>query len=129
MKALIEAAKNASKRAYCPYSNFHVGAAINTDIGMFGGCNVENASCGLTICAERSAIFAAIRAGAKEIYAVAIYTPTEEATAPCGACRQVIREFIRPGANIPIWCVSEQETLKTTLSDLLPHSFGPENLK
>ena len=129
MKDLIERAKVASEKAYCPYSNFFVGAAINTDKGIFVGCNVENASYGLTNCAERTAIFAAIAAGAKKIKALVIYTPTEKATAPCGACRQVIREFAEGYATFPIWCVAKNEILKTTLAKLLPHSFGPENLK
>ncbi len=127
MNDLITKAQIASESAYCPYSNFRVGAAIQTDKGVFVGCNVENASYGLTICAERNAIFSAIMAGVKEIYSLVIYTPTDKATAPCGACRQVIREFIND--DIPIWCVSKEERIETTLFDLLPFSFGPENLK
>lgn len=125
---LVKAAIKASKLAHCPYSNFQVGAAIVTDEGVFTGCNVENASYGLTICAERNAIFSAVAAGAKEVIAAVIYTPTIESTAPCGACRQVFREFVT--GDIPIWCVStrKENTLKTTLFELLPHSFGPENL-
>src|SRR5271169_5350356 len=92
---LIAAARQAASHAYCPYSRFHVGAAILTGRGgIFAGCNVENASYGLTICAERNAIFQAVaRQGATKIRAVLVYTPTKKPTAPCGACRQVINEF------------------------------------
>src|SRR5262249_2482135 len=92
--ALIEAARAASTWAYCPYSNFPVGAAILADDGdIIAGCNVENPSYGLTICAERNATFAAVAKGKQVIVAVAIYTPTPTPTAPCGACRQVLNEF------------------------------------
>lgn len=126
MKRLIEEARKASERAYCPYSHFLVGAAIKTDKGIFSGCNVENASYGLTICAERNAISSAIAAGAREIKSLVIYTPTEKATAPCGACRQVIREFAP--LDITVLCVSKGEKVEMSLDELLPFSFGPENL-
>src|SRR3954471_20685817 len=91
---LAAAARAASEQAYCPYSNFRVGAAVLTEDGaVFSGCNIENASYGLTICAERTAVFHAAAKGHRAIVAVAVYTPTTFPTAPCGACRQVINEF------------------------------------
>ena len=124
---LIQKAKEASKSAYCPYSNFRVGAVIETDAGVFSGCNIENASYGLTICAERNAIFRAVRCGATIIHSVVIYTPTSEPTAPCGACRQVIREFASHATMI--YSASDGDSLEfMSLEELLPYSFGPENL-
>lgn len=125
--ALIEAAKAVSERAYCPYSKFPVGAAILSDDGdIIAGCNVENASYGLTICAERNATFAAVARGKRRIVAVAVYTPTETPTAPCGACRQVLNEF-GPEAEVFSACRGT-EVLHTTVAQLLPDAFGPHNL-
>ena len=93
-RELAESAKAASARAYCPYSRFPVGCAVMTGEGAIAsGCNVENASFGLTSCAERNAIFRAIADGATSIVAVLVYTPTPAPVTPCGACRQVIAEF------------------------------------
>src|SRR3954452_17114050 len=105
---LIAAAKQAARRAYCPYSHFRVGAGVLTNRGnIFAGCNVENASYGLTICAERNAVFQAVAASGvespPELRAVLVYTPTPAPTAPCGACRQVINEF-GPGCEIVCVC-------------------------
>src|SRR5262245_50406405 len=87
-------ASDASKNAYCPYSRFAVGAAVLTETGeIFGGCNVENSSFGLSICAERNAVFHAVAQGYSKIKAVAIITEADSPTPPCGACRQVISEF------------------------------------
>ena len=126
---LVIAAREAASRAYCPYSKFPVGAAILTDGGeIFAGCNVENASYGLTICAERAALFQAIvRTGSPlRIQAVVVYTPTPAPTAPCGACRQVLNEF---GPRTQVLAVCDgYETIETTLQDLLPQAFGPQNL-
>ncbi|MBN2313004.1 MAG: cytidine deaminase [Sedimentisphaerales bacterium] len=120
-------AKQASKKAYCPYSKFPVGAAVLTKEGkVFSGCNVENASFGLTICAERNAIFGAIAQGHKDIIAVVIFTQTEKPAAPCGACRQVISEF-NPRAEIYSFCISE-DFLHYNLRDLLPNSFTSDFL-
>ena len=124
---LIAAARKASERAHCPYSRFRVGAAVLTNDGrIVAGCNVENASYGLTICAERNAVFAAVHQGMTSLHAVAIFTPTGEPVTPCGACRQVLREFAR---DVPV--VSECASgvrLHRTLGMLLPDSFGPESL-
>ena len=119
--------KEAAARSYSPYSHFPVGAAIRTADGrIFTGANIENASFGLTNCAERTAIFKAVFDGATEITDVVIYTPTQHPASPCGACRQVIREFGKH-ANCVSFCDTD-ERLETTLEELLPHSFGPEYL-
>jgi cytidine deaminase len=128
LKELESAARTAAGRAYAPYSKFRVGAAVLGDSGkIHSGCNVENASYGLASCAERNAIFAAVGAGEHAIRAVAIYTPTPTATAPCGACRQVIREF-GPDAIVISVCDGPGR-LESTLGELLPKSFGPEDLR
>jgi cytidine deaminase len=129
IERLTEIAREASEHAYCPYSNFRVGAAIQAKDGsIFSGCNVENASYGLAICAERNAIFQAVAKSKEKVIVemVVIYTPTDRPTTPCGACRQVINEF-NPEAEILCICDGE-ETLRVKLNDLLPYAFGPENL-
>jgi len=120
---LIEAAKKAASRAYAPYSRFRVGAALLTKSGkVFAGCNVENASYGLTICAERSAIFSAIAAGEREFVRMVIFTPTEPLTGPCGACRQVMAEF---APNLRVILVNRSGRTRTYgLSKLLPERFA-----
>jgi cytidine deaminase len=124
---LIEEARRVSRSAYCPYSRFPVGAAVlSAGGGIYAGCNVENASYGLTVCAERCAVFRMIAAGEKDIAAVAIYTPTAAPTAPCGACRQVINEF---GPEAWIICVCDsQENIRERLGTLMPNAFGPKNM-
>ncbi len=127
-RRLKKAARLAAKSSYSPYSKFRVGAAILTGSGkIFTGCNVENASYGLCNCAERTAIFTAAAAGERIVKAVAVYTPTATPTSPCGACRQVINEF-GPDALVISICDSA-ETIETTLDQLLPHAFGPANLR
>jgi cytidine deaminase len=124
---MIESAKQAAIRAYAPYSHFHVGAAaLFEGERIHSGANVENASYGLTNCAERVAIGAAVASGARRLRCLVIYTPTKTPTAPCGACRQVIREF-GPDCRILSTCESNK-ILDTTISKLLPSAFGPENL-
>jgi cytidine deaminase len=120
---LLDAAKQAVHRAYAPYSNFHVGAAVLTDQGqIFTGCNVENASYGLTICAERSAIFTAVQKthGKLVLRAVAVVNRNQVPCSPCGACRQVIAEF---GADIVIIFQGKDGYQESTISDLLPETF------
>ncbi len=117
----------AAKKAYAPYSGFRVGAAILTDLGVFTGANVENASYGLANCAERSAIFAAVNAGARRVDRVVVYTPTSTATAPCGACRQVIFEF-GPQARV-LSCCKGADEIETSIEALLPAAFGPADLE
>ncbi len=127
LKKLQAAAKTAAGRAYAPYSKFHVGAAVLTSSGkIFAGCNVENASYGLCNCAERTAIFTAVAAKERKLECVVVYTPTPTATAPCGACRQVIYEF-GPKARVLSFCASS-DRLDTTITALLPAAFGPEDL-
>lgn len=124
--SLIPLALEARQRAYAPYSNYFVGAAIATDAGVFAGCNVENASYGLCNCAERTAVFSAVAAGAKTVTAVVV--ATRDGGSPCGACRQVLAEFADP--ECPVVCIDEQGRLlrETTVGALLPHAFTPRNL-
>ncbi len=129
IERLSIAAKDAAARAYCPYSRFRVGAAVLTEQGLiFAGCNVENASYGLTICAERNAIFQAVAqvSGPLVIEAVVVYTPTASPTAPCGACRQVINEF-GPGAAVVSICDGDAR-IDSSTQQLLPAAFGSGNL-
>lgn len=126
-KTLIKKALEVKEKAYVPYSNFHVGAAILTeDEKLYSGCNIEIASYSPTICAERTAIFKAVSEGSKKIKKIAI-VGDGGFTYPCGVCRQVIREFGKD-AKIII-AKSEDEYKEYTLEDLLPYSFGPEDLK
>lgn len=124
MRVAAEAAMN---NAYCRYSKFRVGAAVLADDGqIYSGCNVENASYGLTMCAERNAIFQAVAQGGRKLKAVVIVTPTDKATPPCGACRQVINEF-GPEAEIFVFG-SGNVAQRWKLPDLLPDAFGPADL-
>jgi cytidine deaminase len=121
--ALEDAARQACGYAYAPYSNFPVGAAVLTDSGQIvTGCNVENASLGLSCCAERVALFNAVSQGQRRIVALAIYTPTETPTMPCGACRQVLQEFAAEAVIISL-CQGDQR-LEISLADLLPKAFS-----
>jgi cytidine deaminase len=127
VQRMRSAARAAMKNAYCDYSEFRVGAAVLSAEGeIFAGCNVENASYGLTICAERNAIFQAIAKGRREIKAVVIVTPKKKLTPPCGACRQVINEF-NPNAEVFIFGRGKAGK-RLKLSKLLPKAFGPRNL-
>ena len=125
MKAceLIGRAIEMKAAAYAPYSHFQVGAAVLAESGkIYGGANVENASYGATICAERSAISAAVNAGERKLTAIAI---TET---PCGLCRQVMREFCDPKTFKVIVGKNTEDFKVFTLDELLPESFGPEHL-
>lgn len=123
---LVEAAKSVLKNAYAPYSGFRVAAVVKTKSGrIYTGVNVENASYGLTICAERVAVFKAVSEGDREIETVVVYTDTDEPVAPCGACRQVIAEF-NPNARIVM--ASRTKVEEAALKDLLPKAFSKENL-
>jgi cytidine deaminase len=121
-RRLAEAATSASARAYCPYSTFRVGAAVLTGAGAIAsGCNVENASFGLAVCAERNAIFRAVADGAETIVALVVYTPTPQPATPCGACRQVLAEF---GRDAKIRCICDGAAGgEFTLGELLPGAF------
>lgn len=123
MKELIERAMEMARKAYAPYSRFRVGAAVLAESGeIYGGANVENASYGATVCAERSAIFAAVNAGERKLKAIAV-TAT-----PCGMCRQVMREFCDPESFRVIVAKTADDYRVFTLEELLPESFGPGHL-
>ena len=121
-------ARAAAAHAYAPYSGFAVGAAVLIEGGtIHSSANVENASFGLSNCAERNAIFQAVASGARKIEALAVYTPTAAATMPCGACRQVLSEF---GAAAIVICCSTDDARERrfTLEQLLPAAFGRSSL-
>lgn len=121
-KELLEKAKTASKKAYAPYSNFKVGACLITEDGTeFCGCNFENSSYGLTICAERNAIGTAIAEGHSKVKAIAIYSPNQDDCTPCGACRQVLAEFQDNDMDVITEINNEPKIYK--LSELLPNGF------
>lgn len=126
--SLIEAACQVRANAYVPYSHYAVGAAILTEDGrVFTGVNVENASFGGTICAERSALVKAVTDGARKIAAVAVCT--SNGVAPCGLCRQVLSEFATPDQDPPVWMSDSAGNVReTTLFSLFPNSFGPLDL-
>jgi cytidine deaminase len=123
---LTREAREALRHAHAPYSNFPVGAALLAESGkLYRGANVENASHGLAVCAERSAVFAAVSDGQKHFRAIAIATDTDEPTPPCGACRQVLREF---ATDLPVYLVGRGPEIEvTSLSKLLPRAFGPSH--
>lgn len=131
---LVELALEARTLSYAPYSKFKVGAALlGTNGVVYKGCNVENASYPATNCAERTAIFGAVAEGQTEFEAIAIVGGKEEASelefcAPCGVCRQVMREFCNPEHFEIILAKSKSDYKVFTLEELLPMSFGPENL-
>ena len=125
---LIKAAQQAKQHSYSPYSHFRVGAALLTQSGkIIHGCNVENSSFGLTICAERNALFKAISEGLKKFKAIAISTDAEEFTSPCGACRQVLMEL---AGDIDVILTNKSGRSKVvTTGDLLPYPFDQANLE
>ena len=123
---LVAAARAAPQHAYAPYSKFRVGAAVEAEDGaVYAGCNVENASYGLTICAERAAVAAAVSAGARRLRRAAVVTDLEPPAAPCGACRQVLAEF---GPALQLILAGPSTTRTASLAELLPLAFGPEQL-
>ncbi len=126
-KKLLEMAKKARENAYAPYSNFKVGAAIITEDGkIFTGANVENASYGLSICAERVALFKAVSEGYRKFKAIAVVADTDGPVSPCGACRQVLSEF----GDMDVIMANVKGDMKVMkLSELLPESFTPEDLR
>lgn len=120
---LVELAIKASEKAYVPYSHFPIGAALKTVDGtIYTGCNIENASFGLTNCGERTAIFKAISDGHRELSEIAIYGISKDPISPCGACRQVMAEFFKPNAKVTL-IAKNGETVETTVGELLPYSF------
>lgn len=125
-KELMKIARKARQNAYAPYSHFAVGAALLAESGrVYTGCNIENASYGLTCCAERNAIFAAIGAGERRFKMLAVAADSPEPVAPCGACRQVIAEF---GIPLVVMGNLKGETKTMTAEELLPYGFGQESM-
>ncbi|AUJ26446.1 Cytidine deaminase [Virgibacillus dokdonensis] len=128
-QALIEAAKTIREKAYVPYSNFQVGAALQTGSGnIYTGCNIENAAYPVTCCAERVAIFQAIANGEKSFTEMAVVADTERPVPPCGSCRQVMSEFFP--SDMLIHLTNLKEDIKTVkMEELLPFSFQPSDLE
>jgi cytidine deaminase len=122
-QSLVEAAREARENAYCRYSGFAVGAAVLTPSGqIFRGCNVENRTYGLTVCAERVAVASAVAAGQREVTAVAVITDTDPPSTPCGQCREVLSEF--GGPNLPVLLANTNgDQQEFRLDELLPHPF------
>jgi cytidine deaminase len=121
--ALREQAQRAADAAYAPYSRFHVGAALLSDDGrIFSGCNVENASFGLTVCAERTAVFSAVTAGTRRFSGLVVVTSSALPVTPCGACRQVLHEF-QPSFEIRCYG-SDGASVVTSVAELLPRAFA-----
>lgn len=128
-KELLKLAIEAQKNAYAPYSNYHVGAAVLLKDGkVIKGCNVENASYGLSNCAERTALFTCIAQGYKkdDIVAIAIASSSNPPASPCGACRQVMIELIP--SNAKVYYGNDKQLFETTIGDLLPASFTKDLL-
>jgi cytidine deaminase len=126
-ESLISAAKTARENAHAAYSNFRVGAGLRASSGrIFGGCNVENATYGLTVCAERVAIFKAISEGERGFDAIAVVTDTDALTPPCGACRQLIWEFC---GNVPVILANLKGKVEIIpMKELFPKPFDASNL-
>ena len=123
---LVAAARAAAEKSYSPYSRYPVGAApLDADGGVWTGCNVENASYGLTMCAERTALFKAVSEGRRSFRAIAIAGGAADAPAvPCGACRQTLAEFCGPEMPVAVAPLREGAATVRTLGDYLPHAFG-----
>jgi cytidine deaminase len=124
--SLVEAARAVQLHAYAPYSHFRVGCALEAEDGrVFVGCNVENASYGLTMCAERAAVCAAVAAGVHRFRRAVVVSDADPPAAPCGACRQVLSEF---GRDFPVEGVGTAGAVSWTVAELLPAAFGKEQL-
>jgi cytidine deaminase len=129
MKDLLQSAIEAQKKSYSPYSKIKVGAAVLTDSGqIFSGCNVENASYGGTVCAERVAIFNAVSQGIQSLKKIVIVTDAPTPWPPCGMCRQVMSEFATEKLEI-ILANPQGKMIKTNLKTLFPMGFSPKHLK
>ena len=128
LKSLIEKALDMRNYSYVPYSHFHVGVALLAKNGkVYGGCNIENASYTPTNCAERTAVFKAVSEGEQKFSAIAIVCSGKNPAAPCGVCRQVLREFCNSDMPV-VFADAKRNYIESTLGELLPHSFGPEDL-
>jgi cytidine deaminase len=129
MSTLEDAARAAQQHAYAPYSKFRVGAAVQMDGKVFAGVNVENASYPVSVCAERNAIATAVAAGARVLEAVAVCTDASPPSSPCGACRQVLREFAAHPERVTVTAVNPHgERRSWTLAELLPDAFSGKEL-
>ncbi|MGM9951249.1 MAG: cytidine deaminase [Lysinibacillus sp.] len=128
MEQLLEESKIAREKAYVPYSQFQVGAALLGEDGtVYHGCNIENAGYSMTNCAERTAFFKAVSEGVKKFKALAIVADTDRPCSPCGACRQVMTEFCSP--DMPVYLTNlKGDVQQTTVGELLPGAFTPEDL-
>ncbi len=121
LQRLKDLARAMWRRSYAPYSGYRVGAALETESGaVFTGCNVENASYGLTICAERGALAAAVAQGHRSFRRLVVATEGDQAVAPCGACRQVLAEF---GTGLEVYGIGTKENQRWTLQELIPEVF------
>lgn len=128
LNKLLERARQVRERAYTPYSRYQVGAAVLAKSGrVYTGCNVENASYGLTVCAERNAIFKAVSEGEREFVALAVVTAN--GGSPCGACRQVMFEFMPHDAEVALGDSELENVSRFTLGELLPEGFTPRKLR
>ena len=128
-RALVAHALAAQRRSYAPYSKFRVGAAVRMSGEIFEGANVENASYGLSICAERTAVFAAVIAGARQLDAVAVCTDSSPPSSPCGACRQVLLEFTANPSAVTVIAINPLgEQRSWTLAELIPAGFSGREL-
>ncbi len=126
---LVSLATEAQETAYAPYSKFHVGAAIRASGQNYSGANVENASYGLSMCAERTALFTAVRAGSQDLEEVVVITDASPPSSPCGACRQVLFEFAKDANAVVVTAVNPQgEQRQWTLAQLLPDGFKGDEL-
>jgi len=125
--ALLEAARAAQRHAYAPYSDYRVGAALESADGrVFVGCNVENASYGLTICAERAALVSAVAAGVRQFRRIVVVSDSDPPASPCGACRQMLAEF---GLALQVDAVGPGRAQRWTLAELLPDAFTSHRLE
>jgi len=125
---MLDLANEAMERAYTPYSHFQVGACLKGASGRYyQGCNIENASYTPTNCAERTAIFKAVSEGERDFAGIVIVCSGKKPAAPCGVCRQVLREFCKSDMPV-VFANANREFIESTLGELLPHSFGPEDL-
>lgn len=126
---MLDLAYEAMERAYTPYSHFQVGACLKGESGRYYlGCNVENASYSPTNCAERTAVFKAVSEGERVFSGIVIVCSGKQPAAPCGVCRQVLREFCKEDMPV-VFADAKRNVVESTLGELLPHSFGPEDLQ
>lgn len=126
---MLDLAYEAMERAYTPYSHFQVGACLKGESGRYYlGCNIENASYTPTNCAERTAVFKAVSEGERVFCCIVIVCSGKQPAAPCGVCRQVLREFCKEDMPV-VFADAKRNVIESTLGELLPHSFGPEDLQ